>query len=286
MLRTHRLDGGPRCRALGAMSGAPTRTGRGEPRPYTATATLLLLALVGVCQSVAHGQATGGATPSASAILHRVLDLSQEVKDYTAQVRVSADVQGAPEQMPEFKVYFKRPDKVHIESRSIVIVRRDMLTFGNLAKYIEKGAQTVLLGVKDAGGTPMYTLKLIPKEQPAPPRPPRSGADGSPHRFRQPPPPAGPPRVLVTVNGRRWTIERMDLYEGAKQMATMYWTHVLVGSRYWMPSRIQCRMPTAPKRDGKPGAQLIVTFANYTVNTGLSDSLFVEPKQPTKPPGK
>jgi len=285
MLRAHRRDRGLRCRASGAINGAPTRTGRDESRPYTA-ATLLLLALAGVGVSVTQGQAARGATPSASAILHRVLDLSQEVKDYTAQVRVSADVQGAPQQMPEFKVYFKRPDKVHIESRSIVIVRRDMLTFGNLASIIDKGAQTVLAGVKNAGGTPMYTLKLIPKEQPKPAPPPRGNPDDPHHQYRRPPAPAGPPRVLVTVNGRRWTLERMDLYEGTKQVATMYWTHVLVGNRYWMPSRIQCSMPAAPKRDGTLGAQLIVTFSGYTVNTGLSDSLFVEPKPPTKAPGR
>jgi hypothetical protein len=228
---------------------------------------------------VATAQAAWAATPSPTAILRQALDLSQEVKDYTAQVRVSADVEGAPEAMPEFKVYFKRPDKVHIESRSIVIVRRDMLMFGNLSKFIEKGSQITLAGVKDVGGTPMYTLKLIPKEEPQPPPPPPRG----PHRGqRYQAPPPGPARVLVTINGRRWTIERMDIYEGTMQVAVFYWTYTLANNRYWMPSRIQCNMPTERNRAGKQGAQLVVTFSKYTVNTGLPDSLFVEPSKQAK----
>ncbi len=226
----------------------------------------------------ASAQATGSAPPSATALLRRSLDLSEAVKDYTATVHLAADVAGAPEDMPDFKVYFKRPDKVHIESRSIVIVRKDMQTFGNLAGQIAKGAQVSLAGTKNVGGTTMYVLKLIPKVPDKPPPPPEYH-----HRHGMPsppPPPSGPPRVLVTINGRRWTVERMDLYEGDKQAATMYWSYVLVGNRYWMPSRIQCNMPSAKNRADKPGAQLVVTFANYTVNTGLSDSLFVTPAKP------
>ncbi len=230
--------------------------------------------------SVAGAQSTATTPPSAGAILRRALDLSQEVNDYTAAVHLSADIEGAPEAMPDFKVYFKRPDKVHIESRSIVIVRKDMLTFGNLAKRVEEGAQVILLGTKNVGGTPMYVVKLIPKvpENPSPP------PEGYHHHHGMTPPaqPSGPPRVLVTINGRRWTIERMDLYAGDSLTATMYWTYVLVKNRYWMPSRIQCNMPSAKNQSGQPGAQLVVTFSNYTVNTGLSDSLFVQPAHPTK----
>lgn len=241
----------------------------------SAGAVILLAAL-----SVAGAQGTATTTPSAGALLRRALDLSQAVNDYTAAVHLSADIEGAPEDMPDFKVYFKRPDKVHIESRSIVIVRKDMLTFGNLAKRVEEGAQVVLAGTKNVGGTPMYVVKLIPKvpENPSPP----PGGYHRRHGFTPPAPPAGPPRVLVTINGRRWTIERMDLYDGDKLAATMYWTYVLVKDRYWMPSRIQCTMPSAQNRSGRPGAQLVVTFSNYTVNTGLSDSLFVQPPRPSK----
>jgi outer membrane lipoprotein-sorting protein len=198
-----------------------------------------------------------GGTPQANEILRRALDLSEGIRDYTARISIRADLQGAPAEMPPFKVYFKRPDKVHIESRSIVVMRKDMLTFGNLSKVVDEGADILLLGTKVVDGTPMHTVKLVPK------RP-----DAGNQRAR---------RMLVTIDGRRWTVRRIEMFAGTEQQAVMFWSYVLVGGRYWMPQTIRLAIPRAPKRDGEPGAELVVTFSDYTVNSGLSDSLFEEP---------
>jgi outer membrane lipoprotein-sorting protein len=198
------------------------------------------------------------AVPEAKEILRKALDLNEGVRDYTAWLQLTADLQGAPEQMPPFKVYFKRPDKVHIESRSLVVIRRDMLTFGNLYRFVEEGAEVLLAGSKTVSGTPMYTLKLIPKRPEAPGQP--------------------AVRVLITVDGRRWTVTTTRIFEGEKEQATFEWSYVLVGEKYWMPSTIRLTLPEVPRRDGAPGGQLVVRFSRYTVNTGLSDSLFEEPE--------
>jgi outer membrane lipoprotein-sorting protein len=190
------------------------------------------------------------AAPTANGILRRALDLSAEVNDYTAQVQVRSNFQGAPDEMPTFTVYFKRPDKVSIKSRSLVIVPRDAFTFGNLSKRIEEDAEIILVGTKTVNGVPLYTLKIRPKEQ---------GEEG---------------RVLVTIDGGRWTIQRMEVVEGQQTHLTLDWQHTLVGGRYWMPSVITCRAPNVPRADGGKGAEATITFAGYRVNTGLSDALF------------
>jgi len=189
------------------------------------------------------------AAPSGNQILRRALDLSSEVQDYTAQVQVVTDLGGAPEEIPPFTVYFKRPDKVSIKSRSLVIVPRDALTFGNLSRRIEAGADISLIGTKTVNGGPVHTLKVKPKE-------------------------AAEERLLVTVDGRRFTVERMEVVRGQTTHATFAWQHALIDGRYWMPSVITCTVPKAPGRGGEPGGRLTVTLSGYRVNTGLADALF------------
>lgn len=232
----------------GLWSGRAPRRSPAVPEGPRAVACLLVLVLG------AGGAVTAEGVPDPKEILRKALDLSEGVQDYTAWLRVKADLQGAPEQVPAFKVYFKRPDKVHIESRSIVVIRRDMLTFGNLSKFVEEGADVLLAGSKVVDGTPMYTLKLMPK---------RAEGEGRP-----------PTRVLITLDGRRWTVATTRIFEGAEEQATLDWSYVLVASKYWMPSAIRLTIPKAPRRDGTLGAGITVTFSEYTVNTGLSDSLF------------
>ncbi len=202
---------------------------------------LVGLALVG---------AGASAAPTGTEILRRALDLSAEVNDYTAQVQVSSDIPGAADDVPPFTVYFKRPDKVRIKSRSLVIVPRDALTFGNLSRRVEAGADVVLVGTKTVNGIPSYTLKLKPKEE------------------------AGEERVLITIEGRRFTVERMEIVRGANVHAVLDWQHTLVGGRYWMPSVITCTVPRAPGAHGGGGGTVTVSFTGYRVNTGLSDAVF------------
>ncbi|MBM3471816.1 MAG: hypothetical protein FJX75_00920 [Armatimonadetes bacterium] len=190
------------------------------------------------------------AAPTANEVLRRALDLSAEVNDYTAQVQVRSSFAGAPDEIPTFTVYFKRPDKVSIKSKSLVIVPRDAFTFGNLSKRIEEDAEIILVGTKTVNGVPLYTLKIKPKEQ---------DEQG---------------RVLVTIDGGRWTIQRMEVVEGQQTHLTLDWQHTLVGGRYWMPSIITCRAPNVPRADGGKGAEATITLTGYRVNTGLSDALF------------
>jgi outer membrane lipoprotein-sorting protein len=192
----------------------------------------------------------GWATPTANEILRRALDLSSGVQDYTADVKLTHDLDGASEQSTTITVYFKRPDKVSVKSRSFVVVPRDALTFGNLSKRVEAGADVSLVGTKTVNGVPIYTLKIKPKE---------AGAQE---------------RVLVTVDGRRFTVEQMEVVQGQTPVATLVWQHALVEGRYWMPASIVCTLPRVAGVGTQPGGRATLTFRNYRVNTGLSDSLF------------
>jgi outer membrane lipoprotein-sorting protein len=207
--------------------------------------------LIALAASEASGALTG---PD---ILRRALDLSAEVQDYTAQVQMTSNLPDVQSQFAPFTVYFKRPDKVSVKSRGLVIVPRDALTFGNLAQRIEQGTQILLVGTKTVGGVPYYSLKLIPKES------------------------RDPSRVLVTIEGRHWTISQMQVVEGAKTRAAFTWEYALVDGRFRMPAKIRCHIPGLPMQGANQPGEVTVSFSGYKVNSGLGDELF---KSTTPPP--
>ncbi|MEI6501791.1 MAG: hypothetical protein WCP21_12290, partial [Armatimonadota bacterium] len=200
--------------------------------------------------------------------LRRALDMAATIKDYSADVNVTVDMPNV--KMPErrAKVYFKRPDKVAIDSKGIVMIPKKALVPGNLGAQLGKDAQVTLAGTKVQAGVPLYFLKVTPTAS--------SHAND---------------RILFWVRGDRWTVERMEAQSGGKQQLTVTWEYQLVSGKHWMPRRLVAtlppggsvsrHMPPRPpeeKPSNKPGV-ITVTFSNVRVNTGLSDSLFVDHTQ-------
>ena len=192
--------------------------------------------------------------PTGDQILQKALVLGSNVQDYTAQVSMTSNIMGSPAEVPSYKVYFERPDKIHIESKSLVVVPRKVFSFGDVGEKVREGATVLLIGQKVVNGITMYTVKLVPKEDPE----------------------AHPERVLVTINSSRWTIEMIEIVAADKAHMVMSFTYSLEAGKYWMPSMIKASIPEAPKRDGGLGGEVSLSFTDYTVNTGLDDSLFEE----------
>ena len=206
------------------------------------------------------------APPSGQDILRRAFDMSAAVRDYTADVDVAVDMPNV--KMPErrARVYFKRPDKVAIDSRGIVMIPKQALVPGNIGSELMKNAQVTLAGTKTQGGVSVYFLKVIPAAR-------KHGDD----------------KLLLWVRGDRFTVERMEAYSAGKQQMAVTWEHQLVAGKYWLPRRLVATLTasrsdfphgppdldkkTAPPK--KPGT-ITVVFYNIRVNTGLKDSLFVE----------
>ena len=201
-------------------------------------------------------------------ILKRALNLQASVRDYTATIRVTVDLPGV--KMPErtATLYYKRPDKVHLESRDLVMVPKQALVMGELGSAVAKESQVVLAGRSQRDGVPYYFLKVTPNDA-------RSRSD----------------RLLVWVRGDRFTVERLEGYAGAERQFAVSWEHQLVANRYWLAKRIVAALPGRRARGphasresaashSKTGPGTItVEFSDLKANTGLPDSLFVEPKR-------
>jgi hypothetical protein len=211
------------------------------------------------------------AAPAPMDILTRALTLHRGVRDYTAQVATHIDVPDVDMPDRNVKVYVKPPDKAYVESKGqFVIIPKEALLFGDVAKRIGQQATVLLIGTKKQGRDAMYTLKIIPKAGPPPPQP--KGPHGRP--MPRPPQPANE-RVLMTVNGSRWTMEKLQFMEGAKQVGSVDFVYALVQG-FWMPTRVLATLTGIPGSD-KPG-HFTITFSDYRINTGLTDKFF-EDKQ-------
>lgn len=208
------------------------------------------------------------AQPSGRDILRRALDMAATIRDYSADVNVTVDMPNVKIPERRAKVYFKRPDKVAIDSKGIVMIPKKALVPGNLGAQITKDAQVTLAGSKRQDGVTTYFLKVTPA--------------ASKHSND---------RLLFWVRGDRWTVERMEAQSLGRQELTVTWEYQLVGGKHWMPrklvatlppgSRANQHMPPRPpeeKPSNKPGT-ITVSFSNVRVNAGLSDSLFVDRTQ-------
>lgn len=192
------------------------------------------------------------AAPSASDILNRVLSLQRGVRDYTANVSVSVSIPNMDIPPRSAKVYVKFPDKVYVESTSIVLIPKQALLLGELAKELKRNTDLVLAGSRQDGARTIYCVKIIPRDTGAP-------------KGRE-------PRLMVWVDGSRWVAEKVQALSGAVVEATAQFTYGQFQG-VWMPTRVYCTIPgrnLGADRDGTA----TVDFRDYRLNTGLTDEFF------------
>lgn len=213
---------------------------------------LLTVILISACCSSAFAAMTG------QQILTKAMDLHATIQDYVADVVVTVDMPDV--QMPRrmAKVYYKRPDKVAIDSKGIVMIPKDALIMGKLGTELSKNATVTLAGTKIVAGHPVHTLKLAEKGQ-------KRSSD----------------RVLVWIRGDRWTVERMESYTGSTLNMAVDWTYQLLQNKYWLPHLLTAKISNVPARSTaapKKGT-ITVQFNNMRVNVGLKDDVFKEKKK-------
>lgn len=201
-----------------------------------------------------------GAAPAPMDILSRAMTLHRGVKDYIAQVAITTDIPDVDIPNRTATVYVKPPDKTHVESRGgFVLIPKRALLFGDLLRDIEQEAEVTLAGTRTEADGPIYCVKVIPKEEG---------------------PPGAAPRVLTWINGSRWTMERVQVWEGKTMVMEARFTYRQTQG-FWMPTQVVCTIPGTTVGGTKPG-HVTVTFSDYRINTGLTDAFFEEKAQQSR----
>ena len=247
-----------------AMWGRTATVGRATTarrlKPAATTSTALGVALVVVLHVMA---SVAWAAPTADEIWGHLMALQANVNDYTAQVRITPQIQDQDNTPKEAKIYVKKPDKVRVDADSVVFIPKDALIPGGIAKHVTDNTRLVLMGSTTENGRLLYGLKAIPKD---------ASGKGADARFK------------FWVWGDNWTLKRTELWLSDQCVLAAEWWFIPVQDQYWMPYWIVCTFAPGKMAPGMPGGGLTVQFWDYHVNTNLADSIF--PVQPTRRHGR
>jgi outer membrane lipoprotein-sorting protein len=210
-------------------------------------------------------QLSSAQTPTAPQILHNMKNQFDSVKDYTATLKVTVDMEKM--QIPEMLVtiYFKQPDKIHIEAKDFAMVPREVVGL-NPAQLIDKFDATVV-GSERKENAMVYKLRLISRPE-----------KGKPVR-----------ESFIWVDGSRWVVTHFESTPSDVRKVTVDLEYETVDGKYTLPSKIEARMDTQqpadssaekmynPQRLPRKGTATII-YSDYKVNTGLSDEIFEKKK--------
>ena len=189
----------------------------------------------------------------------------EPVKDYIATVHISLDLEKlqAPE-MPA-TIYFKIPDKVHVEAKNFAMLPRQAIPV-NPTQWIDKFDAT-LAGTEQRGDSTFYKLRLVSKPE-----------KGKPVA-----------EIYVWVDGVRWIATHIEANPWELRKVSAELEYQLVDEKVLLPSRIIVVMDTrqqadstaermySPQRMPRKGS-ITIQFVDYKLNTNFSDEIFEKKK--------
>ncbi len=206
----------------------------------------------------------------AQQIVANVKHRFDDVKDYTVSITASVNLERM--KIPEMKatLYFKQPDKMHIESKNFSMLPKDGMGL-NPSDMVSKYDAT-LLKSEMRNGTMCYDLRLVSKTEKG-------------KQVRE---------YFVTVDGDAWVVSHIESFPMPGRKVTIDFTHALLDDQYWLPTTISVNYSSEQTDDAAPDPQpgkhrsapragtAFIRYSDYKVNTGLSDDIFEKKKEEKK----
>ena len=211
---------------------------------------------------------------TAEKILLTMKAAADRVKDYSAVLTASVQMERLKIPEMKVKVYFKQPDKIHVDSKGFSMLPRDGI-FLNPSQLLNKFTAELLSTEKKDGGT-FYVIQLIPR------------ADQQKGDRNRP-----PVASKIWVDGKRWLVTKFESTTQGGGSISVEFRHGLVNGTYWLPEQITALFDVPQRKEEsqeEPGSRrqvmprkgtISMTYSDYRVNTGLPDELF-EPKKGQK----
>jgi hypothetical protein len=213
-------------------------------------------------------KASAQVTEDPAVLLARVQKQYDRIDDYRVNVNVVVDMTGLS--VPEMTavLYFRKPDRMHIESDGFAMLPRDAVAF-RPTMFDTEQYDMVIQGTAKIHGTECVKVRLFARSDTI--------------RLQ---------RAMLFIDPRRDVILRADIDPGEGASAQVMLSYTRVDGSYWLPRRIDVTMesPMRFRRQGIPGkpqngnakdeANITVTYSNYIVNKGIPDSVFEKSDQP------
>lgn len=207
--------------------------------------------------------------PKAEEILKRVQDSFDEIKDYTAEAMVSVEMERLRIPRRKMKIFFKQPDKFHLESEGFAIIPRAGLGFIPSQLHHEK-YDANLISLDTIETHPSYKLQLRLKDL---------------HKSSLLPVQS----FYLWIDKENYVIRKIETATSQGRNVSVIFGYGMIDKKYLMPSNIVVSlqnlfesdedMPDMPGRESHqrrlPRAGTItITFTKYLVNQNLPDNLF------------
>lgn len=207
------------------------------------------------------------AAPTSQQIISMLKKNYMGVKDYKVDAVLTVKSPQVNVTGMSMTVYFKQPDKIHIDAKDgFAMLPRD-IRLGNPAVDLPKNFDIKVLGTGKSGGRNVASVKLIPKHH----------QDSSPQAIK------------AWIDTDRGVILTTILSTDNGHTIKSTWEYVKVAGKYWLPSRIKAQMSVPQAEDTKrpnhsPRRQMTngtitLKFKNYKVNQKIPDSIFKEPAE-------
>jgi hypothetical protein len=199
------------------------------------------------------------------AVLDSLVSVLERAEDYTVRLEIEVDIERMSVPPMEATLYYKRPDRVHIEAEGVAMIPREVLPASLAAlprDFSVEGAARDTLNGKE-----ILRLSLEPRR--------------SSTRTRQ---------LSLAVDPATWlpvelSTSRLD---GRSITADFAFANV---EGFWLPSEILIRFdaaggdtsdgsvweqsPSAGRRSGMPRRGTVrILYRDYRVNTGLPEEMF------------
>jgi outer membrane lipoprotein-sorting protein len=198
---------------------------------------------------------------TAEKILRNVKANFDAVKDYTAMLTATVDMERLRVPEMKVKIYFKQPNKFKTESKNTSFLPKNMMDLnpGDMLKKFDAS----LMGKEESGGKTFYKIRLITK--------PEKGK-----QVRE---------SFVWVDAEHWTITKLEAFPSEGRKIELKVESTVIDGKFIVPSRIFAKFDFdqnadstaeriySPNRMPKKGS-VELKYSDYEVNKGLSDEIF------------
>jgi outer membrane lipoprotein-sorting protein len=197
---------------------------------------------------------------TAQKIMQNLKEHFDAVKDYTVTLDIKPNIERFNTKEMHLRLYYKQPDKVHIESKGFVMIPRQLFET-NPAQLLSK-FDPILIETKKEEGKIIYVLRLVSK------------------------PEKNHPALenYITVDGERWIILKLRSIPAEGRTIDITFEYTTVDNTYILPSLMNASFNFGNDEDsiakmkgfkGMPTKGTIeIRYSDYVVNSGLSDEIF------------
>lgn len=205
---------------------------------------------------------------NANRIIEKVKANYEIISDYSVEIKGKVDFPDAVIPELKAKIFFKKPDKIKVESDNFMIIPKQSIKF--YPEIInDKDYSSLMLGEVEIDNEKHFIIKLISNNL----------------EIEE--------VVTIWVNARNFTIRKMNLIGSRIGKVEIQFFYKLFDAKYWLPEKMtatfeanKLRFPRMRRfdknqkenSDKSQEGKILIQYYNYQVNKGLEDKIFEEKK--------